>query len=129
MSPHLGFLLILPHNIKTTNMRVRLPLPHNFRQNLGECFGGFLILPLSFLPFLLCCSTWPFISSSLQYIRFLYTLLSLKYSKKVTCKGGLDENFVRREGNHLFFLSMYLYLLLNKDRLCLDVEYSYPNIF
>jgi hypothetical protein len=69
-------------------------------------------------------------------------LLSLKYSRKVTYKGSLDENFARkgmllglfcrvmgRGKITFFFLSLYLYPLLNEGMLCVDVGYAYPSIF
>jgi hypothetical protein len=34
----------------------------------------------------------------------------------------------RERKSHLFFLSMYLYPLLNYGRFCSDVGYSYPSI-
>jgi hypothetical protein len=49
------------------------------------------------------------------------------------CKGGAAARVVLlgygERKSHIFFLSMYLYPLLNEGRLCLDVEYSYPSIF
>jgi hypothetical protein len=69
-----GFLLILPRNLKTTNMRVGLPLPHDFRQDLGDVFVVFFFFLLVFSLLFPTVPASPLSPSSLQCCWFLFTL-------------------------------------------------------
>jgi len=90
----------------------------------------FFLFSLSVFLSFFCCSSRPStlsLSSCFQFSFHSSTLFSHKCSGGVICKGGLDGSFFTRGGllqlgllpalrerkNHLFFLSMYLYLFLN----------------
>jgi hypothetical protein len=84
------FLLILSYSLKTINVRVDSS-PHKFNQNLGRCFGDFLLFifcffllpPLLFQP----SSSLPHYFNVFSFPHLTSTLLSLKYLVWVACKG------------------------------------------
>jgi len=111
-------------------MRVRLLLPHDFRQDLGKVLVVFFSSFLFFVLLLFVFPTGPLFFSSLYVFLFSFhfsTLLSLKNLMRVTwkewfgwkfCKRGAATrvmlSVLRERKSHLFFLSLHLYSFLNE---------------
>jgi len=115
---------------KAHALPVRLVSPHGFKTRFGESFCGFSSSPSQFFSPSSAVPVGPLPFPFLHVFSFLSTLQlysHISVQGGVICKGGLDGSFFTRGGllqlgllpalrerkNHLFFLSMYLYLFLN----------------